>query len=333
VGAPVNLFLLRLIYTRTSKEMRPYARILTQTAVIDLAHVLSFFLYTPVFISNEEMSLVYGVGLATVDGTTNWANRHWNYGLCLYWLFVASLATFIIPVQFYYRYAVMGGKEQLGSSGSPRTAVYLFLYLFPIGMACTQCALVLIRRETIIGDEAFALASRVLTPIQLRTMAGYTKSVCRDPAATAIILLSLVGEVCTYTLIVYFSVRIWLRLRSAVALLASDSQLREANRQLNRVLATQALLPLVTAIGAPIFISVVDVLGVADVGFETQASMSLLLTLQPVTNGLATLLLIKPYRLVITSVFFGRCKSVPVMVRVKPMSTVMSRAMVDEVIW
>lgn len=114
VGAPINTLLLWLIRHRTSKEMKPYARILIQTAVLDLAHVLSFFLYTPVFITTGRASISYGIGMATADSTLSLANRWWNFGLYLYWLTMGTLATATIPAQFYYRHAVMGRMDMSG---------------------------------------------------------------------------------------------------------------------------------------------------------------------------------------------------------------------------
>ena len=83
VGTPINLLLLVLIHTRTSKEMHPSGRILTQAAVMDLAYVLASILRTPVFLSNGSESVIYGVGVATGDSTTSEGNREWNTG-CIY---------------------------------------------------------------------------------------------------------------------------------------------------------------------------------------------------------------------------------------------------------
>jgi Serpentine type 7TM GPCR chemoreceptor Srd len=109
VGAPTNTLLLWLIHYRTSKEMRPYARILTQTALIDLAFAAVIFAFNQVSISSEETTLIYGIGVATGDGTASVAARRWNYGLLLCWLASAAMATCAIPAQFYYRYAVVSG--------------------------------------------------------------------------------------------------------------------------------------------------------------------------------------------------------------------------------
>jgi len=89
VGVPTSVLLLWLIYHRSSKEMKPYARILTQVAVLDIAHLTAFFLMNPVFVVNDGVSVLYGIGVATADGTHSRVNRLWNYSLMLFWLMVA----------------------------------------------------------------------------------------------------------------------------------------------------------------------------------------------------------------------------------------------------
>jgi len=110
-GAPANLLLLWLIHTRTSREMCPFARILTQTAVLDLASALALFIYTPVIISTRHASVAYGIGIASADGGASIENRRWNYYRFILFIGVSSMAKHTIPAQFYYRYAVMGQKD------------------------------------------------------------------------------------------------------------------------------------------------------------------------------------------------------------------------------
>jgi Serpentine type 7TM GPCR chemoreceptor Srd len=114
-GVPTSTLLLWLIRNRTSKDLRPYGKILTQAALIDLAFVLVSFLYTPVFLSNGSEALIYGVGVAARDSTASVWNRDWNYWLYMLYLFVASMATYATPAQFYYRFAVLGRKEMAGA--------------------------------------------------------------------------------------------------------------------------------------------------------------------------------------------------------------------------
>jgi len=119
-------------------------------------------------------------------------------------------------------------------------------------------------------------------------------------------LFSLVTSLYIYVLIVYFSVGVVPLKNTSMAMLAVDARMRDVNKQLNRVLTTQALAPLVFAIAPPIFINVVGVTGVMSVGFGTQAFMSLLMSLQPVASGRLTLLMIRPYRRAILGLVCGR---------------------------
>lgn len=116
VGVPASALLLWLIHHRTSKEMRPYARILTQAAGLDIAHLLAFLLMNPVIVTSGGSTVAYGVGIATADGVRSMAGRVWNYCLLFFWLTVAGMAVFTVPAQFYYRFAVVRkGADVVGA--------------------------------------------------------------------------------------------------------------------------------------------------------------------------------------------------------------------------
>lgn len=113
VGVPINTLLLWFIRYHTAKEMRPYARIMLQTAVFDLALLLMAILWKSITISNAQATVIYGIGLLTADGTTCVVCRWWNFVGQLLWVFVAGTNRFAIPTQFYYRFAVMGRVDQM----------------------------------------------------------------------------------------------------------------------------------------------------------------------------------------------------------------------------
>lgn len=204
--------------------------------------------------------------------------------------------------------------------------VYYLLILIPTCFSSIQTGSVYIGRDTAISDAAFASASSMLTPDGLRNLMSYSPT-SSAPSYWFGQYFSLATVLYTYTLVVYFSVRIWLRLRASMALLSADARLREVNRQMNRVLATQALAPLVFAIGPPLFINVLGVAGgLGTIDFGTQASMSLLLSLQPVANGLLTTMLVRPYRQAVFTLMCGRKETpaVPIPVGSAPSSTMVT---------
>ena len=93
-------------------------------------------------------------------------------------------------------------------------------------------------------EETLIHAAEILTTDGRRSLASYAGATQTSPLSSLGYYVPFAADVYTYTAIVYFSVRIWLRLRTSMAMLASNSRLREVNKQLNRVLTAQALVPL-----------------------------------------------------------------------------------------
>ena len=179
---------------------------------------------------------------------------------------------------------------------APRVVLYLYLFAIPSLITFGQCFIAMLGIEKGISNEALANASSIpLTPTGLRSLIGYSDYSVSPPTAVSY-YFSLGINIYLYTTILYFSLRIWLRLRASVALLAADTQLREVNKQLNRVLAAQALVPLVFSIAPTMFIVMVAVCGVTSMNYSAQAATSLLWSLLPLVNGLVTILLVRPYR-------------------------------------
>lgn len=177
----------------------------------------------------------------------------------------------------------------------PPVAIYSFLFLIPSLFAGGAVSATTYSIETRLSDEAVANASTVITPTALRSLISYSDFTRISPNAGSY-YVSLGLNVYVYTTVIYFSLRIWLRLRSSMALLAADTRNREVNRQLNRVLAAQALVPLVCTRLPSVCVQLIGVTGTATIGFGTQASLSIFFVVQPVAYGLLTLLLIRPYR-------------------------------------
>ena len=75
---------------------------------------------------------------------------------------------------------------------------------------------------------------------------------------------------------------------------------------MNRVLAAQVLVPLVCTRLPPIFISLVAVSEIASISYEMQATMSLMLQVEPVVNAMVTLTVIRPYRRMLLSAVCGK---------------------------
>jgi len=62
----------------------------------------------PIYLSRGSVTLTAVVGvLVRGDGEGDEGSRKWNYAFMLLYTFVTSSAVYSIPVQFYYRYAVL----------------------------------------------------------------------------------------------------------------------------------------------------------------------------------------------------------------------------------
>jgi len=150
----------------------------------------------------------------------------------------------------------------------------------------------LLNRSESVSDEAFFNASLVLTPAGLRSLIGYS-DFARVPSSKLSYYISLAGNIYVIASILYFSLRIWMRLRTSMTLLTADKRTKGVNRMINRV-AAQALVPFVFTFA--LFDEVLALSGVVWLGYGAQITPRLVLCIQPVVNGLASLLAVKPYR-------------------------------------
>jgi Serpentine type 7TM GPCR chemoreceptor Srd len=111
IGIPANIALLWLIRHHTSTELRPYSRILAQTAILDTASLFMNVLLQPLFLSRGPYAIVGAVGPALLDystgSTESMANRRWNVILFITWQFITTTADYSLPLTFYYRFTVM----------------------------------------------------------------------------------------------------------------------------------------------------------------------------------------------------------------------------------
>lgn len=103
VGIALNGTLLLLIWKRARTEVRVYSRILLQTALVGIAHLVLSFAYTPVLVVRDSRALVYGVGPLCMEASTPGAQR-WNLALHLAWTYVFFFGQYSVTVPFIHRY-------------------------------------------------------------------------------------------------------------------------------------------------------------------------------------------------------------------------------------
>lgn len=176
----------------------------------------------------------------------------------------------------------------------PAACLLVFLLLIP-GLVVSVTGAINIL-NTNFSDETLAKASSILSPNEIRTLVGYTDLSDARNLSALIVYVYLGANLYTYTAIVYFSVRIWSAMRALSAQACASVRTRELNRELNWVLAVQALVPLVFYLLPSTIVMLGDAVGVVPMGAGTQIFMVTVPNLQPVANGLLTLLLVKPYR-------------------------------------
>lgn len=178
----------------------------------------------------------------------------------------------------------------------------LYLVLIPGLIVAVHSTLNIIHAD--LSDANLAKASAVLSPVELRTLVGYSDlGEANLGTLTQSILLGAIVYV--YAMVIYFSLRIWRALRTLTAQAGLGARTRELNRELNLVLAVQALAPLVFEVIPSVIVNLGGATGIVPVGIGAQIFLIVVLNLQPVVNGVLTLLLIRPYRQAVMGVVCG----------------------------
>lgn len=315
LGIPANIALLWLIRHRTSTELRPYSRILAQTAILDTASLVINLLCQPIYLSRGTDYASYGVGLALCAPGISMACRWWNLLLSLTWVFCSALSIYSLSVQFYYRYTVMcRWASQLfhpytsntTSSRDRRLSLrtYFLLLLIPVGAALTLCSAT--ARGAGLSDEDLARARAAFTPEDGPYVISYN-----DPfwytVSNSLTLLYTIGA---YAVVVCCSVRTWLHMRRMIALTgeAAATRLRDANRQVTTVLLFQTLSPLVFGIALACYVAAVNLKsGGNDASILTQSLLAVPLNWMSAANGLFALMVIRSYRRVVLQALRRAC--------------------------
>jgi len=101
VGVLLNGLLIWLILNKTAKEMRPYAKIMIQTAVLDICLLFVILIVQPVFIMLE------GSNIMLQNGPFRESAQPWNFILSEIWIFGYYFSIVSMVVQFIYRYIVL----------------------------------------------------------------------------------------------------------------------------------------------------------------------------------------------------------------------------------
>uniref|UniRef100_A0A915D1M7 Vomeronasal type-1 receptor n=1 Tax=Ditylenchus dipsaci TaxID=166011 RepID=A0A915D1M7_9BILA len=117
IGGFLNCFLVYLIKSRTTKEMKVYSRILLQTCVVDLCVLVIGFLSQPIFFAE------YGES-AKIFNCPFDSSSHMQFLLFCMWIIANFLSSTSMTFQFIYRYLLLCSS-----------------YYFACGLSLTFCPL------------------------------------------------------------------------------------------------------------------------------------------------------------------------------------------------
>jgi len=244
VGSALNLTLLWLIIKRSSDEARPYARILLQTVVIDLVFLTMTFLYSPVLLIGNGRCVIYGVGPLSVDNINSKAVRHWNFSLYAIWNYTFFFIQHSITVPFIHRYFTICRDRVL----SLRTYSML---LVAVGLVSAVSVPIVVLVDASNSEVERMNASLVffggqpkqtislIAEVSSSSIVDYTLQSIKMSSPMTIFATGYLLSCSTvsYTIIIYCSVRIWLRLRSDFKQTLSTS--KGLSRQINAILILQ----------------------------------------------------------------------------------------------
>src|SRR6185437_15691478 len=100
VGGALNLLLVWLTMRRSPAELRPYARVLLQVAVVNIAFLTATALCSPVQLSSADGSVTYAVGWAARSNDGSASTRAHNFALTATWCYMHFLTHYSAVVPF-----------------------------------------------------------------------------------------------------------------------------------------------------------------------------------------------------------------------------------------
>ncbi|KAI1708330.1 serpentine type 7TM GPCR chemoreceptor str domain-containing protein [Ditylenchus destructor] len=223
VSVAANALLVYLILTRTTKEFKPYGRLLLGCAIVDMLYGLAPFTAPRIVVSHGSFFMV-------TDGLMHHLGLKLNAFFILFALVVVTLSLFCVVLQFIFRYFLLCRSRSL--SNREMGAFYLIAVICSIigWLASVWCASPF---EEKMRENAWKLKEDHLWA---EDMPNFIVFNIDDPKTILFVSVSCLVSCATSGIVIFVNVAIARQLRDVRKM---SPQTVKMQRQLTKVLMTQ----------------------------------------------------------------------------------------------
>ncbi|KAH7721263.1 7TM GPCR protein [Aphelenchoides avenae] len=286
-----NALLSSLLIREKDETIKPYSRVLLQNCLVDVVYTfICLLVETCVEVDKGHYILI-------VNGCLRFLPLQWHYALSIVHLTSVALTVLIVPVEFVFRYLIVCKSVTLSTKQIYYMgAVALFICTF-----CSSFAGFAFTLDSEAGGGYDHHAVDLIWPRDGNEAMVVLWASTKDPLFLTHIALTMFAEGVAYAVMIVTSIATYREIRKKKSRMTQKTLY--AQRQMNRILITEASSVFVVGILPVICIFTMLFLEVSAVGYGTVLTM--IHVWVPLLNPLTTLLLVRPYRRAI----FGRLRS------------------------
>ncbi|KAI1716973.1 serpentine type 7TM GPCR chemoreceptor srd domain-containing protein [Ditylenchus destructor] len=229
-AAAANALLISLILTRTTKDFKPYSRLLLWCSIVDMLYALTPF-------SSPRIIVSHGSFFILADGLMHHFGINLNAFCILLVLVVVALAMFCVVIQFIFRYFLLCRGRSL--SDKEMGAFYLVAVIFSIivwlgSVWCTSPF------EEKMREHAWKLQE---DSMWANDMPNFVVFSIDDPKTIILISAAVAFSLIISGIVIFVNIAIARQLRDVQKL---SPQTAKMQRQLTKVLMTQVTIPVIS---------------------------------------------------------------------------------------
>ncbi|KAE9553944.1 hypothetical protein FO519_002870 [Halicephalobus sp. NKZ332] len=288
LGFSLNSLLVYLILTTKTKELRSYSKLLLQIAICDLLGTFIIGIIQPMVVDVGKNQYMI------INGFLSSTTQPLAHILCMITIFTHYFLLSSVAVQYIFRYLVICRSVKMTKK------VYTSLLLFPLTMACLNISHAYFGYLPGPGDED--MGARDLNPFLLQPgentvfIGGVMKGNAPQTFIGNIIAICIILTV--YIVVVFCMYKIHSKMKTMKA--SFSTKTNNLQRALTKILVVQAVNPLVFQIIPTFMLNMIPDFIVGGV------IATMVIIWATVSNGLVTIILIKPYREKLFLMFFKK---------------------------
>uniref|UniRef100_A0A914YQM7 G protein-coupled receptor n=2 Tax=Panagrolaimus superbus TaxID=310955 RepID=A0A914YQM7_9BILA len=280
-----NFFLIFLIITKTTNELKVYSRILIQSCLVDI----TFAVIT--LITNSQIDFNGGIILMTMTGPFRHQPNPITFHMINIYIVGLFSCVMFLPIPFIFRYFAVCKSRVLTAF----EYAFLILLCFTISIlytclhAWTFWPRGDLTKYSYIIDHPF-------WKDEDGTLPNFVAADFKDGRLFILVSCTMILGTISYLLIIAFNVLIYRKLTSLKSTMSAKTC--EVHRQLSKVLKYQAMVPFFICVMPLSLVFLLSAIGTKTDG--KGVILTMLVSYLPVMNSLSTILFVRQYRRTIT---------------------------------